>query len=227
MTLMNPPLATLLFVKVKTLRIIEVADAIVMATHIMHGWSIPIECAVVELTTIREGRQFKDLDYPNKGEGIEKLKDAKGNFILCPHKDIILKISSSLIVSPQNREDEGIPTFQNTLHSIAKFTPPSQNPPQTTHPPENRPPTQPFKHHTPPRIVVPKSPPHTTPPLQNPPSTQPLEHHSLLRHSTPHTTTRSPQNPLTEQALQHHSPQHVHSPKSPPHNNVWLLRLYG
>jgi hypothetical protein len=55
---------------------------------------------VVEVTTIRQGHEFEDLDYLDKEEGIEKLKDAKGNFILWPHKDIFLKIHSSLIISP-------------------------------------------------------------------------------------------------------------------------------
>jgi hypothetical protein len=41
---------------------------------------------VVEVTTIKEGLQFKDLGYPDEEEGIEKLKDAKGNFILWPIK---------------------------------------------------------------------------------------------------------------------------------------------
>jgi hypothetical protein len=48
-----------------------------MATRIMHGRPIPSECAVVEVITIREGHEFEDLDYPDKEEGIEKLKDAK------------------------------------------------------------------------------------------------------------------------------------------------------
>jgi hypothetical protein len=52
----NEPIpCTLLYVKGRTLRTIEVADAIVMATHIMHGWSVPLECAVVKVTMIREG----------------------------------------------------------------------------------------------------------------------------------------------------------------------------
>jgi hypothetical protein len=80
------------------LRTIEVVDAIVMATRIMHGRPVKSECAVVEVITIREGREFDDLDYPDEEEGIEKLKDAKGNFILWPCKDIILKTRSSLIV---------------------------------------------------------------------------------------------------------------------------------
>jgi hypothetical protein len=53
-----------------------------MTTHIMHDRPIPSECVVVEVTTIREGHEFEDLDYLDEGEGIEKLKDAKGNFIL-------------------------------------------------------------------------------------------------------------------------------------------------
>jgi hypothetical protein len=32
--------------------------------------------------TIREGHEYEDLDYPDEEEGIEKVKDAKGNFIL-------------------------------------------------------------------------------------------------------------------------------------------------
>jgi hypothetical protein len=64
------------------LRTIEVADTIVMATRIMHGRSTPSECGVVEVTMIIEGLEFEDLDYPDEEEGIEKLKDAKGNFIL-------------------------------------------------------------------------------------------------------------------------------------------------
>jgi hypothetical protein len=39
----------------------------------------------------RQGREFKDLDYPNEEDMIEKLKDAKRNFILCLRKNIILK----------------------------------------------------------------------------------------------------------------------------------------
>jgi hypothetical protein len=93
------------------LRTIEVVDAIVMATRIMHGWPVLSECAVVEVTTIREGHEFEDLDYLDKEEGIEKLKVAKGNFILWPGKDIILKTRSSPIVSPQSREHEGTPTL--------------------------------------------------------------------------------------------------------------------
>jgi hypothetical protein len=66
----------------------------------MHGWLVPSECAMLKVTMIREGHEFKDPDYPDEEEGIEKLKDAKQNFIIWPHKDIILKTPSSLIVSP-------------------------------------------------------------------------------------------------------------------------------
>jgi hypothetical protein len=75
----EPTPCTLLYVKGRTLRTIEVADAIMMTTRIMHGQPIPSECAMVEVTTIREGREFDDLDYPDGEEGIEKLKDAKEN----------------------------------------------------------------------------------------------------------------------------------------------------
>jgi hypothetical protein len=83
---------------------IEVAEATVMPSRILHGRPIPAECAVVEVTTIREGHEFEDLEYPDEDEGIEKLVDAKGTFILCPRKDIIIKTSSSLIVSPLSTE---------------------------------------------------------------------------------------------------------------------------
>jgi hypothetical protein len=39
----------------------------------------PSECTVIKVTIIREGQEFEELDNPNKEEGIEKLKDAKGN----------------------------------------------------------------------------------------------------------------------------------------------------
>jgi hypothetical protein len=61
----EPTPCTLLYVKDRTLRTIEVADAIVMATHIVSGRSILSECVVVEVTMIREGQEFEDLDYPN------------------------------------------------------------------------------------------------------------------------------------------------------------------
>jgi hypothetical protein len=60
-----------------------------MATCIMNGRPVPSGCAVVEVTTIREGHEFEDLDYPDEQEGILMLKDAKGNFIVWPRKDII------------------------------------------------------------------------------------------------------------------------------------------
>jgi hypothetical protein len=157
----EPTLCILLYVKGRTLRTIKVADAILMVTRIMHGRPIPSECVVVEVTTIREGHEFEDLDYPDEEEGIEELKDAKENFILWPRKDIILKTRSSPIVLPRNGEDEGTLTSQNTIHSTARFTPPSQNHLKTTHLPENSPPTQPLKHHSPQRVAVSKSPPHT------------------------------------------------------------------
>jgi hypothetical protein len=178
-----------------------------MATRIIHGWPVSSECAMVEVTTSREGCEFEDLDYAEKEEGIENLKDDKGNFILLPRKDIILKTHSSPIVSPQSRADEGTPTSQNTTRNTTGFTPPTQNPPQTTPPPKNPPSTQPLEHHSPqyrspPHGHSPKSPPHTTPP-QNPPIEQAPQHHSPLHGHSPksplHTT--SPQNPPTDKLL--------------------------
>jgi hypothetical protein len=78
----EPTPCTLLYVEDRTLRTIKVVDAIVMATRIMHGRLIPSEFALVEVTTIREGCEFEDLDYPDDEEGTEKLKDAKWNLIL-------------------------------------------------------------------------------------------------------------------------------------------------
>jgi hypothetical protein len=63
----EPTPCTLLYVKGRTLRTIKVADAIVMATRIMHGRPVPSECVVFEVTIIREGCEFEDLDYPNEG----------------------------------------------------------------------------------------------------------------------------------------------------------------
>jgi hypothetical protein len=71
-----------MYVTSRISRTIEVAGATVIPSHILHGCPIPIECAVVEVTTIREGHEFEDLDSPNEEEGIEKLVDAKGTFIL-------------------------------------------------------------------------------------------------------------------------------------------------
>jgi hypothetical protein len=53
---------------------IEVDDAIVMASRIMHGRPIPLECAVVKVTPIREGCEFEDLIYPDEDKGFEKGK---------------------------------------------------------------------------------------------------------------------------------------------------------
>ncbi len=110
-----------------TLGTIKVVDAIVMATRIMHDRHVPSECAVVEVTTIRESHQFKDLDYTNEDEGIEKLVDAKGTFILWPRKDIIVKTRSSPIVSPQSTEARGTPT--SNMSKLAQSSHPSATPP--------------------------------------------------------------------------------------------------
>jgi hypothetical protein len=74
----EPTPCTLLYVKGRMLRTIEVPDAIVMTICIMHGWPVSSECAMVEVTMIREGHEFEDLDYPDEEEEIEKLKMLKG-----------------------------------------------------------------------------------------------------------------------------------------------------
>jgi hypothetical protein len=78
----DPKPCTLMYVKGRTSRTIKVVRAIVMPSCILHGWPVLIECAVVKMTMIREGHEFEDLDYPDEDEGIEKLVDAKGTFIL-------------------------------------------------------------------------------------------------------------------------------------------------
>jgi hypothetical protein len=96
----NPTPFTLMYVKVRTSRTIKVAKATMMPSRILHGRPILAVCAVVKVTTIIEGHEFEDLDCPNEDEGIEKLVDANGTFILWPRKDIIVKTRSSSIVLP-------------------------------------------------------------------------------------------------------------------------------
>jgi hypothetical protein len=108
--IMDPIPCTLMYVKGRISRTIEVAEANVMHSRILHGRHIPAECAVVDVTMIKEGYEFEDHDYPDEDEGIEKLVDAKGTFILSPHKDIIVKNHLSSIVSPRSTEVEGTPT---------------------------------------------------------------------------------------------------------------------
>jgi hypothetical protein len=78
----DPTPCTLMYVKGRTSRIIKVAKATMMPSRIHHGRPVLVECAVVEVTTIREGHEFEDLDYLDEDEGIEKLVDATGTFIL-------------------------------------------------------------------------------------------------------------------------------------------------
>jgi hypothetical protein len=106
----DPTPYTLMYVKGMTSRTIEVVEATMMPSRILHGRPVLVECAVVEVTMIREGREFEDLDYPDEHEGIDKLVDAKGTFILWPHKDIIVKTRLSPIVSPRSTETRGTPT---------------------------------------------------------------------------------------------------------------------
>jgi hypothetical protein len=127
----DPTPCALMYVKGRTSRTIEVAEATMMPSCILHGWPIPAECVVVEVTTIRQGHEFEDLDYPDEEEGIEKLVDAKETFILWPHKDIIVKTHSSSIVSPWITEVGATPTSnmsKPTQNSHTSVTPPAQDP---------------------------------------------------------------------------------------------------
>jgi hypothetical protein len=111
----DPTPCTPVYIKGRASRTIEVVKAIVMPSRILHGRPILVECSVVEVTMIREGHEFEDLDYPNEEEGIEKLVDVKGTFILWPYKDIIVKTRSSSIVSPRSTEARGTPTSNMPL----------------------------------------------------------------------------------------------------------------
>jgi hypothetical protein len=106
----DPTPCTLMYVKGRTSRTIKVVEATVMPSRILHGRPIPVECGMVEVTTIREGHEFKDLDYANEDEGIEKLLHAKWTFILWLRKDIIVKTRSLPIVSSRSIEAGGTPT---------------------------------------------------------------------------------------------------------------------
>jgi hypothetical protein len=80
---------------------------------------------------ITEGHEFEEPDYPDEEEGIEKLLDAKGTFILWPCKDIIVKTCSSPIVSPWNKEVRGTSTSnmsKSAQNSDTLVTPPAQDP---------------------------------------------------------------------------------------------------
>jgi hypothetical protein len=49
----DPTPCTLMHVKGRTSRTIEVVEATVMPSHILHGRPVPVECAVVKVTMIR------------------------------------------------------------------------------------------------------------------------------------------------------------------------------
>jgi hypothetical protein len=103
----NPTPYTLMYVKGRTSKTIKVVEVTMMPSCIPHGQPVPTKCAVVQVTMIREGHDFENLDYLDEEEGIEKLVDAKGIFILWPCKDIIVKTHSSQIVSPCSTEAGG------------------------------------------------------------------------------------------------------------------------
>jgi hypothetical protein len=62
----DPTPFILMYIKGRTTRTIKVIEAILMPSHILHGRPIPAEFVVVEVTMIREGHGFKDLDNTNE-----------------------------------------------------------------------------------------------------------------------------------------------------------------
>jgi hypothetical protein len=125
----DPTPCALIYLKGRTSSTIKVAEGTVMPSRIHHGRPVPVECAVVEVTTIREGCEFEDLDYPDEDEGIEKLIYSKGTFILWPRKDIIVKTRSSPIISPWSTEVGSTPTLN--MPKSAQISHPSVTPPLT------------------------------------------------------------------------------------------------
>jgi hypothetical protein len=67
----NPTPCTLIYVKCRTSWTIEVVEATVMPSRIHHGWPVPTECAVVEVTTIREGHELRTLTTLMKMRGLK------------------------------------------------------------------------------------------------------------------------------------------------------------
>jgi hypothetical protein len=83
---------------------------------------------VIEVTTIREVLEFEDRDYPDEDEGIEKLVDVTGTFILWCHKDIIVK--TLFVADCFTTEHRGTPTSnmpKPSQNEHPSATPPAQN----------------------------------------------------------------------------------------------------
>jgi hypothetical protein len=123
----DPTPFTLMYVKGRTSRTIKVVEATVIPSRKLHGRLVLVECAMIEVNTIRECHEFKNLDYPDEDERIEKLVDAKGTFILWPRKDIIVKIGSSAIILPWSTEVGGTPT--SNMPKPTQISHPSTTPP--------------------------------------------------------------------------------------------------
>jgi hypothetical protein len=93
----DPTPCTLMYVKGRAPRTIKVVEATVMASRIHHGWPIPAKCAVVEVTMIREGHEFKDLDYPDEDEGLKNRLMLKGLLFSGPAKILLSKPTRRLL----------------------------------------------------------------------------------------------------------------------------------
>jgi hypothetical protein len=62
----DPTPCTLMYVKGRTSRTIEDAEATMMPSRILHSRPVPAKCTVVEVTIIREGCEFEDLEVINR-----------------------------------------------------------------------------------------------------------------------------------------------------------------
>jgi hypothetical protein len=87
----DPTPCTLVFVKGRTSRTIEVAEATMMPSRILHGQHVPEECAVVEVTTIREGHDFEDFTTLMKMRGVRNWLMQKGLSFSGPTKTLLSK----------------------------------------------------------------------------------------------------------------------------------------
>jgi hypothetical protein len=62
----DPTPCTLMYVKGRTSRTIEDAEATMMPSRILHSRPVPAKCTVLEVTIIREGCEFEDLEVINR-----------------------------------------------------------------------------------------------------------------------------------------------------------------
>jgi hypothetical protein len=88
--IMDPIPCTLMYVKGRISRTIEVAEANVMYSRILHGRHIPAECAVVDVTMIKEGYEFEETTLM-KMRGLRNWLMLKGLSFSRPTKILLSK----------------------------------------------------------------------------------------------------------------------------------------